>query len=60
MRSTELNNSEEEKGYCQKFQEEVPLSEGCRHPKDYCPHRASCFLYLIRKEKKKGYENTAY
>lgn len=40
-----------ETGFCLKFQEEVPLEEGCRHPRDYCPHRTACFLYLIWKEK---------
>ncbi len=41
----------EEVGYCAKFQEEVPLEEGCRHPRDYCPHRKACMLFLIWKEK---------
>lgn len=48
----------EETGFCQKYQEEVPLSEGCRHPKDYCPYRQACFLYFLSKEK--GRENPSH
>ncbi|WP_297055652.1 hypothetical protein [Thermosulfurimonas sp.] len=39
-----------------KYQEEVPLSGGCRHPHDYCPHRSGCMLYLIWKEEHRGRE----
>ncbi len=46
----------EEKGFCMKYQEEVPLSGGCRHPHDYCPHRSGCMLYLIWKEEHRGRE----
>ncbi len=51
----ETPNREEEMdtGFCLKFQEEVPLEEGCRHPKDYCPHRTACLLNLVLKEKRR-------
>lgn len=51
MPNTGRDETNMETGFCLKFQEEVPLEEGCRHPRDYCPHRTACFLYLIWKEK---------
>jgi len=49
-----------EKGFCQKFQEEVPFAEGCRHPRDYCPYRQACMLYMVWKEKKKKGEDPSH
>ncbi|MBA2847906.1 hypothetical protein G4V39_06310 [Thermosulfuriphilus ammonigenes] len=54
MKKEEKNKNSVEMGFCQKFSEEIPLNEGCRHPKDYCPHRQACMLYFLFKEKKKG------
>ncbi len=42
----------EEMGFCAKDGEYSPLAKGCRHPKDYCPHRKSCLIHFLEKEHK--------
>ncbi len=44
-------NEEEELVYCEKYKEYVKLSEGCKHPKDYCAFREKCLIHLYGKFK---------
>lgn len=39
---------------CQKDNRSVPVEKGCLHPLDYCPHRQSCMLHFLEKERVKG------
>ncbi|NDY43067.1 hypothetical protein G3N55_09455 [Dissulfurirhabdus thermomarina] len=45
------------KGFCQKDNREVPLDEGCRHPKDYCQYRQACIVHFHERERARERED---
>ena len=47
------SEKENELGFCAKDNEYTPISKGCRHPQDYCPHRKACLIYFFQKEQEK-------
>ncbi|WP_156955584.1 hypothetical protein [Thermodesulfobacterium hydrogeniphilum] len=40
-----------ELAYCEKYREYVKLTDGCKHPKEYCAFREKCLIYLYKKFK---------
>ncbi len=51
MKEQEKKEEREERLYCEKYQEWVPVIKGCMHLKDYCQYRKHCLLYIKAKFK---------
>jgi hypothetical protein len=50
-KTQENNTDEENKLYCEKYQEWVKEEEGCKHKKEYCQFRKQCLISLREKLK---------